>query len=367
MVNRHAIAALAMGLMVLGHSGPALADTGSLTDQSGLEFDFEWGTTTSTYVVTTTYTTMSTYTTTGGGTTTSTYTTSSGTTVTGGSYPVEAEIDEASYTTSVVHTTESGGTSTDTLGDLFDGYLTLSVGAEEFNGQAGTRLLCNDREIDFGSQTMSGIDVSRRAFVPSTDEFARVVTVFTNNGDATVSFTAVFDSDMGSDSDTMVHSSSSGDTLVGTDDTWFVTYGDFSDPRAGHVVQGEEASVVPTVVAINYDNDEDEIRYSYDLELKSGETLVLLHFVTGQPNVADAQAMATALAALTPASALECLSQDEIDAAANFFDTSSGGGGCSCDIPGGDRGSSPWAPAALSLLLVAVFLHRRRSGAGSRL
>lgn len=356
---RIAIATLCATVALMGLTSSAEADSASLTDQSGLEYDIEWGTDfTNTYITTTTYTSTSTHTTTGGGTTTTTYTTSSGTSVSTTVERTDA-IEEASYTTSVTYTTSGGGTAMGTLSDLFDDYSQLQIGSTRFYGEAGTRLLCNGRELDLGMQTIDGIDVSRRIFVPSDDEFVRIVSIFTNNGSADASFTVIIDGDMGSDSETIITASSSGDMMLDTSDIWFASAGDYSDPRAGHVIGGEGASV-PAATVTQDSGDPDEFTWTYDLSLSPGETAIIVNYATGQPNIADAATQAAALANLEPAAALECLSEDEIKQVVNFDLGGDGGGGCNCDVPGGTRSASPFAPMGLGIALLGLWIVRRR-------
>lgn len=350
-MKRHIALVLGCGLALVGFEGQASADIVTLSDASGLEYEILWDTGTITSQYTSTYT--GTTSTTSGGTTTTTSTSTGSSTYT---YSDDANADEAEYTQDVTFTTTSGGTEVGQPDDMFDGYNYLAIDGTVFRGMSGTTSLCEGREVDFGEETISGLTVSRRAFVPEDDEFLRFTTLITNPGAAAVTVAVTVSGNMGSDDDTVITASSSGDTALDLTDTWFASGGDFDDPRAGHVMQGEGASVMLSSLAQD-SSDLDEFTWGYDITIEPGETVILLNFVTGQPTNAAAAEQAAALAELDTDAALRCLTNDEIKQVVNF-DAKTGDGGCGCAIPG-QGSSSPLAPLGLGLLLGAFILRRR--------
>ncbi|MDD5275556.1 MAG: hypothetical protein PHR16_05695 [Methylovulum sp.] len=130
---------------------------------------------------------------------------------------------EASYTAAV--STEAGVA---TPSDAYDGCHVLSI--------AGTAYKDPDGIVDYTGTTLttdpatlSGLNVQRQFYFHPTalanDTYAlRMVDSFTNPTAAPISVTATYDCNLGSDSNTAIHASSSGNTAVENADTWFVSY-----------------------------------------------------------------------------------------------------------------------------------------------
>jgi MYXO-CTERM domain-containing protein len=223
---------------------------------------------------------------------------------------------EASYTKAVPTTTSNGGMTNITLSDAFDGYGALVVNGETFTDNGAGVLACNDREILFGTQTIGDLEVTRRAFVADDDAFLRWLNVVTNTGAAAVDVTMSTINNLGSDSNTEVTATSSGDTTVETTDLWIATGGDYDDPRLGHVLQGEDATVgLDTVVFVDGD---DGPEWTYEtFSLPAGETAIIMFVVTGQPTNAAAATQSDAIAALE-GSVTDCLTPEDAVLIANF-------------------------------------------------
>lgn len=243
---------------------------------------------------------------------------------------------EASYTGPVAATTSGGGTVSTTLNDAFDGYNTLCVSTTgatgpcetgnasytiyNQNGAATLDAACGNRQVILPAQTIGTLSVRRKVLVPSNDTFARWLNTVTNNGGAAQTVTLITANNLGSDSNTTIVSSSSGDAVATPADTWVSTFQSFigsttSDPRLGHVLQGAGA---PTpVAAVSFANGDDNPFWAYTFTLAPGETKAILNFVTGQPSRAAANAKAAELATL-PDSATQCLSAAERDQVVNF-------------------------------------------------
>jgi hypothetical protein len=283
-------------------------------------------------------------------------------------------MSEASFTHAVPATTMGGGTVSSTLNDAFDGYNTLCLSLDNTvatcetdnanfviyndNGAATTECLGPvsgvNRQVVFNPQTAGSITLQRKVFVPDNDQFARWLNIFTNTGSTTQTVTAVIANNLGSDSNTVVVSSSSGDATVDTSDTWASSFQNYSgttssDPRLGHVFQGAGAQV--PLAGIHFVNGDDNPYWGYTFQLAPGQTKVLVNFVTGQPSKAAANAKAAELAGL-PANALQCLSSAERAEIVNF------------NVPAPIPTLSGTGLVALGLLLAAfavVSLRRRRT------
>lgn len=246
-----------------------------------------------------------------------------------------AAASEASFTAAVNATTSAGGTIPTILNDAFDGYNALCVSLSNTLAQcdiddpdftaynqtgAPPTAECDGRQYAFPVQTIGGIAVSRKVYVPANDQLARWLNIFTNTTGAPVTFSMVTANNLGSDTDTRLVSSSNGNATAEVSDTWVSSFENYSggtspDVRLGHVFQGAGAPV--PLAAIHFVDGDGFPWWGYSLTLAPGETRIIANFVTGQPSKAAANAKASQLANLPPR-ATQCLSGAERQAIANF-------------------------------------------------
>jgi hypothetical protein len=240
--------------------------------------------------------------------------------------------NEATYTQAVVASTLNGGTTTSALNDAFDGYNAVclafdgSIGPCEVAGGGGEGFtpytVYNDNgpgTIDtgctsggnllLGTQSINGLNVRREVYVPSADELVRFATVLTNTTGATIDVNLITSNNLGSDGGTTVDQTSSGDAAAGIDDTWVTTFEAFSgltstDPRLAHVLQQDGFD---TLGAVTFVNGDDNPVWHYPLRIDPGQTLTVLNYASGQPNLPDARDKAAELAR-TPV--FDCLTAD---------------------------------------------------------
>src|SRR5438445_1334248 len=245
-------------------------------------------------------------------------------------------MSEASYTHAVQASTSAGGLVASTLSDAFDGYGAICVSLTNATGpcQTGNAAYtmynkngpasvdatvpaipqCTNRQYVFAAQTVGGLSVRRKIYVPTNDAFARSLNFFTNTTGAPITFTMVTSNNLGSDSNTRVVPTSSGDAVVTTADRWITSFQNYSgntssDPRLGHVIQGPGA---PTPVSnVNFVDGDDNPYWTYPITLAPGQTKAIMNFVTGQATKAAAATQAAALTAL-PATTTQCMSATEI-------------------------------------------------------
>jgi len=259
---------------------------------------------------------------------------------------LSAGASEASYTAAVAASTLGGGSVPMVLVDMFDGYNSLCVSltaapgpctvgspAYAFYYQTGAAPVfdatvpavpaCTNRQLVFPAKTIGALSIRRKVFVPNNDQFIRWLSFFTNTSGVPVTFTMISDNNLGSDGNTVITGSSSGDNAAQVTDTWVATFQSFgfptattsSDPRIGHVLQGTGA---PTPVSnIFFANTNDQPFWTYAITLAPGQTKAILNFATGQGTKAAAAAKAAALA-LLPANATQCLSTTELGQVTNF-------------------------------------------------
>ncbi|GEM_PF-3380171 len=156
--------------------------------------------------------------------------------------------------------------------DAFDGAFVLNGFPEPATGQSED----GDREIVISDGASSGIRVTRKIYVPADRAYARFLEVVTNNSDSAAVYTVRIDTNMGSDSETVVAGTSDGDTDFETTDRWIITddADGVGDPTLTHVVAGAAAPQLPSMVS----RVGDTVRYEYALELGPHETQIVMHF-----------------------------------------------------------------------------------------
>ncbi len=246
-------------------------------------------------------------------------------------------MSEASFTHSVSATTLHGGEVQSQLNGAYNGYNALCISTNNTTGTCETgnanwsiynkngpsTLESNGRQIDFPTQTIGALQVSRKVFVPSNDEFARWLDIITNTGATPQTFTVATGNNLGSGANTVITNDSSGNTSPTTADTWVTTFENYSgttssDPRLGHVLQGAGA---PTPVsALQFANGNRTPWWDYSVTLQQGETKIIMNYAVVQPSKADAAAKAAQLAALSDPHQLDFMSQGEQADVANFTD-----------------------------------------------
>jgi hypothetical protein len=283
-----------------------------------------------------------------------------------------AGMSEASYTHAVNASTSAGGVTSSTLNDSYDGYNTLCVSLTNATGPCATgnaaytiynklgpasvdatvpvSAACTGRQYVFPIQTVGGLHVQRKVFVPNNDRFARWMNIFTNTTGAPITFTMLTSNNLGSDSNTRVVTTSSGDNVATTSDLWVTSFQNFSgntssDPRLFHVLQGTGA---PTPVSnINFVDGDDNPYWVYSITIPAGGTKVIVNFGGGMETKALAASQAAALANF-PANAQQCMSATELSEVSNF----------AVNL-GALPTMNPWVLALLGLSLAMVALVRR--------
>ncbi|HEY4276671.1 MAG TPA: HYR domain-containing protein [Conexibacter sp.] len=248
-------------------------------------------------------------------------------------------MSEASMTASRTDvSTASGGTTATQLNDAFDGYnaLAVHIGDNAPSGPAQTGdpnyviyskngaggYGCDDREVEMAPQLVtdgvSSVTMSRSVWVGADAPVERTLDVFENIGTTPVTLTAYAASNLGSDSNTRITGSSSGDLAAGLDDTWVGTFQAFSgttssDPRLAHVLQGPGADVRLRDVA--FADGSDNPTWDYQLTLQPGETRAIANYVVVEANQAAAAQRAAAIVADPPT---DCMTDPERAELANF-------------------------------------------------
>ena len=244
-------------------------------------------------------------------------------------------MSEASFQNAVPAYTSGGGVVNSTLNDAYDGYNTICISLnntvatcqtgnanfEIYNKNGPAPLEGNGRQIDFTVENFGNIAVSRKVFIPSNDSFARWLNIFKNNGSTPQTVTMVVSTNLGSDSNTRVVTSSNGNSTAEVADTWITSFQNWSgttssDPRLGHVLQGAGTVTAP-VAGINFVNGDDNPYWGYTFTLQPGQTGIIMDFAVVQPTKAAAATKSAQLVGL-PTNALQFMSDAEKNQVLNF-------------------------------------------------
>jgi Thrombospondin type 3 repeat len=235
---------------------------------------------------------------------------------------------------------EDGYSTTTGQNDAYDGFGQPAISLD--GGQTYKKYLnadaygCsteeNGREVVFPDDVASfpGIAIGRRVYVPATGlAFARFVDSLTNTTDSEKTIFYQWGGELGSDSDTRVADSSSGDTVVTAADTWVVTH-DYTvgttDPPVTTVWDGSSPPLLRASLAgqwaVGYKEHQesptnDELGAEYSFTLAPGETKRFMHISALRQDKAGATAAALAVAA-EPAELWAGLSDAEIDTIQNW-------------------------------------------------
>ncbi len=184
--------------------------------------------------------------------------------------------------------------------------------------------------------TVHGLNITRKVFVPDTGYFARFVESFSNptgepiTVDVSIasklyggrtSFCCVYD-----ERDHYVATTSSGDSAIGTDDEWISLGGSGSNPYVGSydgaslgvVFDGPGGSDTIDSVTWTPSAADNPLTYGWNsITIPAGGTVSLMHFVSAQGGAQGATASAQRLVQLPP-EALDGLAPDEILTITNF-------------------------------------------------
>lgn len=255
-------------------------------------------------------------------------------------------------------TLADGGSSTTINGrlirDAYDDWGDLYVGASQSRSTQyldGDLLGCDreisGRQVAFAKTSIGGLQVQRKLFVSAAaGSGARLVQSVTNPGTTAVT-TSVFVGDLtnasakgtlGSDGDTTVHLTSSGDASISTADHWAVTSddGEERDPAIAHVWDGPGAATTATVARIGSqsgvktldgtsDLDSDQFGYGWqNVTIPAGATASFLSWealradADAAEQVGLAEDAATDLSAAPAGTIYEGMSAADIAAVRNW-------------------------------------------------
>jgi hypothetical protein len=209
------------------------------------------------------------------------------------------------------------GSILDGSSDAFDGGFRLSANGLFFGSSGDALTEESGRELRLGPWDTGGLRVTRKVFVPADDTFARFLEIIENPTVNNLIATVRIDTDLGSNSSTVLISTSSGDTIFNSEDNFIITddaSDGGSDPTIVHVFSGPGALFEPSAVSLSSDN----LQYTFTIPVPAGTRRILMHFASQNPNRTVAAARAEHLVRLQ-GSALVGLTRAEQNDIVNFI------------------------------------------------
>ncbi len=170
--------------------------------------------------------------------------------------------------------------------DCFDGGLTLNVNGTNFSA-AQQMMTADGREYVLSNPNMRGLAVTRRVYLDLERGGARYVEVFTNSGNQVVKAQVNLRSNLGSSfSHAITSSGGAFSGQLGKKDTGVLTISRGSRPCVLFLVVGRSSKVRP-VVSVQSNRT---VSCLFNLEVKAGATVALLHWVAQRTAVSAANA-----------------------------------------------------------------------------
>ena len=206
--------------------------------------------------------------------------------------------------------------------DAYDGGMRLSIDNVSFPQFNAATSLQDDRELNLGLANMSGLVVNRRIYVPTDQAFVRYLESLTNPTSADIIVQLRIDTNLGSDGNTLIISTSDGDTAIEPTDFWVVTDDTSNgggDPSLAHVYAGPGSSITPVVTA-----PLGRIAYTYSVTVAANSRAVIMHFDSQNANRTVAIASANNIVALG-AGTMDGLNVQDIQDVVNFDLDGAGG------------------------------------------
>jgi hypothetical protein len=212
-----------------------------------------------------------------------------------------------------------GGTVDRRLAFIYAGAFFVSIqassgiGSVPCLGSAGVDL--SGRQITVGPSSTTGLNITRKVFVPSAGKFARYLEVLTNPTLGPITVDVAIDGRIGSDSHTrlVVDPATTSNTYAITDSNGTCCYS-----TLGFVIAGPNSAVPAT--GAGFANGSGDFGYRWHVTVPPGQTVMLMHFAI-QRDVTDsagATAMAQALTSLADSDALAGLTPAEKAQILNF-------------------------------------------------
>jgi hypothetical protein len=239
---------------------------------------------------------------------------------------------------------QSDGSIFDGSADAYDNMYRLRVGGATFTPTTVGATYASGRGWATGTQSLSGLTVSRRVYVPVANTwwgettnpagFARFEDILTNPTAASITVEVEVFGNLGSDVETFYVGTSDGDLAMEASDEWVAT----DDADAGgdrslaHVLQGGGAPSAASALNVSVD----ELTWRFSVTIPAGGTRRLVYFGVQAINRASAENMAEKLRTWTIPDQWENIAGSELAQVVNWqmstsFTTSLSVGGFTFD------------------------------------
>jgi hypothetical protein len=205
---------------------------------------------------------------------------------------------------------DQDGTVSNGLSDAFDTFGNVTIGADEYADAGADACSAEEggQEVVYPAQTLDGLETSIKIFAsPSGEGLGRWLVSLRNPGAAPVTTTYEWNGNLGSDGETFIVTTSSGDAAASTADRWSVsndTDGDATfvpgDPVVGHIWDGLAPGAAQTAGTVDFTNTDDDVTVEYPITVPPGATFVFLHVLVQRASNGSAIGDTAALAAGLP-------------------------------------------------------------------
>ena len=182
----------------------------------------------------------------------------------------------------------------DGTSDAYDNGQFLTVNNQQMPNVSQGLLRLNSREVTLPAQVVNGgLRVSRKIYVPADKNYARFLELIENPTDAVMTVPVSISGNLGSDGNTQLVNTSSGDKVFDANDYFLLTDdGDNGgDPAMGHLFADAGSTTKPVSVSLSGDN----YAMNYSLTLQPHSRKVLMHYAVQNYSRAETQRILTEL------------------------------------------------------------------------
>ncbi len=225
-------------------------------------------------------------------------------------------------------TISQGGSSASSAAAPYNNFGYLSVGGSTYtNPSYSNNAEAYDYALRDGGQTLvlptyslSGLDVHRELYVPSSGDFARFLDVFSNPYSTPITTSISFSGSLAAGATSIIATSSDGSGNFNPADTYVVT----SDSQNAYLAVGHVFMDGTALKLADANFTNGAMAWSYIVTIGPGQTVRLMTLESQQETEAAAQDAAQALSTLSTPGVLDNLTDDEKGSILNFttgFDT----------------------------------------------
>lgn len=185
-----------------------------------------------------------------------------------------------------------------------------------------------NRELTFATQSFpeNNLAITRKVYVPNNQEWVRWQNIVTNTGSTPVQAAIALLGVIASGTNTKVVNTSTGNTSLTTQETWFTTAQSVPQgttsfmPRIGYVIQGPGATVPVSNLGISTTSSPPgKTAFTYVVTIQPGASVNVLTFVTVQGKSKQAKSTCESIVKTPlPSAAIKCMSEQELAQVINF-------------------------------------------------